>query len=153
MTQQRPTNTLVFEVFRLNGRLIAAGDALVGDIGLTSARWQIMGAIAHSPVPLSVAQVARNMSLTRQAVQRVVNEMIAAALVITVPNPHHRRARLLQFTDTGRAAFDVALERWARFDAQIEALVGADALLRAASDMRRVREFLESTTAETRDDD
>jgi hypothetical protein len=39
------TTELVLEIFRLNGELIAMGDALVGDIGLTSARWQVMGAI------------------------------------------------------------------------------------------------------------
>ena len=46
---------LILETFRLNGRLLAAGDALVRDLGLTSARWQILGAIALSPVPLPVA--------------------------------------------------------------------------------------------------
>jgi hypothetical protein len=43
---------LIIEVFRLNGDLLAAGDFLVGDIGLTSARWQVLGSIALSPVPL-----------------------------------------------------------------------------------------------------
>ena len=36
---------LVLEVFRLNGRMIASGDSLVAKIGLTSARWQVLGAI------------------------------------------------------------------------------------------------------------
>lgn len=51
---------LILETFRLNGRLLAAGDALVANIGLTSARWQVLGAIALSPVPLPVAHLARN---------------------------------------------------------------------------------------------
>jgi DNA-binding MarR family transcriptional regulator len=66
---------LILETFRLNGRLLAAGDALVRDLGLTSARWQILGAIALSPVPLPVAHIARNMGLTRQSVQKLVNEL------------------------------------------------------------------------------
>jgi hypothetical protein len=37
---------LILEVFRFNGRLLVAGDRLVSDLGLTSARWQAMGAIA-----------------------------------------------------------------------------------------------------------
>ena len=37
---------LIVEVFRLNGCLLEAGDSLVGDVGLTSARWQVLGAIA-----------------------------------------------------------------------------------------------------------
>jgi hypothetical protein len=42
---------LVLEIFRLNGVLLTQGDRLVDDIGLTSARWQVMGAAALSPVP------------------------------------------------------------------------------------------------------
>ena len=45
---RRALTGLVIEVFRLNGDLLAAGDALVGDLGLTSARWQVLGAIALS---------------------------------------------------------------------------------------------------------
>ena len=62
---------LIVETFRLNGRLLAAGDGLVADLGLTSARWQVLGAIAASPVPLPVASIARNMGLSRQGVQRL----------------------------------------------------------------------------------
>ena len=40
---------LVLAVFRLNGRLLTAGDRLVSDLGLTSARWQVLGAIALAP--------------------------------------------------------------------------------------------------------
>jgi hypothetical protein len=41
---------LVLEIFRLNGVLLTQGDRLVDDIGLTSARWQVRGAAALSPV-------------------------------------------------------------------------------------------------------
>src|SRR4051795_8784864 len=96
---------LIIETFRLNGRLLAAGDGLVADLGLTSARWQIMGAIALSPVPLPVASIARNMGLARQTVQKLVNEMESDGLLRFAPNPHHRRAQLVLFTDQGRAAY------------------------------------------------
>src|SRR5258708_24672438 len=102
---------LILETFRLNGRLVAAGDALVADIGLTSARWQVLGAIALSPVPLPVAHIARNMGLTRQAVQRLANEMARDGLVRFMANPHHRRARLVLLTPRGKAAYDSAMKR------------------------------------------
>ena len=57
---------LILEVFRLNGRLLAAGDRLVAKLGLTSARWQVLGAIALSPSAEPVARLARNMGLHRQ---------------------------------------------------------------------------------------
>jgi DNA-binding MarR family transcriptional regulator len=107
-----PASRIAFEVFRLNGALISAGDALVASIGLTSARWQVMGAIAEARGGLSVAGIARNMGLVRQSVQRVVNDLKAEGLVHLVDNPHHRRARLAQLTDAGSSAFDQACARW-----------------------------------------
>ena len=49
---------LVLEVFRFNGRLLAAGDRLGEPLGLTSARWQVLGAVEEKPLP--VAQIGRN---------------------------------------------------------------------------------------------
>lgn len=56
---------LVIEVFRLNGGQLAIGNALGANLGLTSARWQVLGTISLSPVPLPVAHIARNMGLAR----------------------------------------------------------------------------------------
>src|SRR5215510_16592878 len=107
------TTGLILELFRLNGLLLEAGDRLVADIGLTSARWQVLGAIALSPVPLPVAHLARNMGLSRQAVQRLANEMERDGLVRFAPNPHHERAKLVQLTDAGEHAFAAAGARQA----------------------------------------
>lgn len=108
---RRALSGLVIAVFRLNGDLIEAGDALVHDLGLTSARWQVLGAIALSPVPLPVAHIARNMGLARQSVQRVVDDMQAEGLVQLEPNPHHRRAPLVALTGRGEAAYEQATAR------------------------------------------
>jgi DNA-binding MarR family transcriptional regulator len=99
---------LILDVFRLNGRLLAAGDRLVAGLGLTSARWQVMGAIAMADHPRPVAWIARDMGLNRQGVQRVVNELEKERIVEFEPNPHHRRAQLVVLTDRGKAAYDAA---------------------------------------------
>lgn len=115
--QDKVLTDLILHVFRLNGALLAAGDALVGDLGLSSARWQVLGAIDGSPVPLPVAHIARNMGLTRQAVQRSVDDMRTDGLVRLEENPHHRRAMLVVMTPEGQAAYGRASERqkaWAR---------------------------------------
>ena len=115
--QPEAISELILEVFRLNGRLLEAGDALVADIGLTSARWQVLGAIALSSVPLPVAHIARNMGLSRQAVQRLANEMEKDGLVYFAPNPHHERAKLVLLTERGAEVYREAMTRqlpWAR---------------------------------------
>jgi DNA-binding MarR family transcriptional regulator len=99
---------LILEVFRLNGRLLMSGDRLVAPLGLTSARWQVLGAIALAEQPQPVAWLARSMGLNRQGVQRLVNEMIEDGLVETRPNPHHRRAHHVVLTKRGRDAYEAA---------------------------------------------
>jgi DNA-binding MarR family transcriptional regulator len=99
---------LILEVFRLNGRLLVAGDRLVSRLGLTSARWQVLGAVALAERPEPVAWLARSMGLNRQGVQRIVNELAGAGYVALEPNPHHRRASLVVLTEQGRAAYGAA---------------------------------------------
>jgi DNA-binding MarR family transcriptional regulator len=106
----KETNDLIVEVFRLNGLLIATADKLVARFGLTGARWQVLGAIEMSETPETVARLARNMGLTRQSVQRVVNAMVDEGMLSFRDNPHHQRARLVEMTGKGRAAFEAALE-------------------------------------------
>ena len=99
---------LILAIFRLNGRLLMAGDRLVGGLDLTSARWQVLGAIALAERPQPVAWLARNMGLNRQGVQRSVNEMRDDGLIELHPNPHHRRAHLVVLTKRGKDAFEAA---------------------------------------------
>jgi len=128
---------LILEVFRVNGGLIAAGDRLVADLGLTSARWQVLGAIALSPAPEPVARLARAMGLHRQGVQRIVNELEAEGIVALDDNPHHRRAKLVRLTRKGEALYREAERRqkpWARALAKgldPKAIGAANALLKS----------------------
>lgn len=100
---------VVLELFRLNNRLLAAGDRLVAELGLTSARWQVLGTIVASDRAQPVAWLARDMGGNRQNVQRIVNDLAADGLLAFKPNPHHRRAQLVVLTEKGRGVFDAAM--------------------------------------------
>ena len=97
-------NDLFLLLFRLNGRLGRAGDSLAREVGLTAARWQVLGAVATAPK--TVAQIAREFGLSRQGVLWVVQSMIGNGMVELVDNPDHRRAKLVAQTPKGRAAYD-----------------------------------------------
>lgn len=137
------TTELVLEVFRLNGDLLEAGDRLVADIGLSSARWQVMGAIELSPVAQPVAHIARNMGLSRQAVQRLANELAADGLVRFAPNPHHARAKLLTLTDKGATAYAQAMKRQRPWVRGLADNLPAEDLAAALRVMRALRQRLE----------
>src|SRR5947207_3121813 len=94
---------VILSVFRANGLLLAAGDLLAAGHGLTSARWQVLGAIALAQRPLTVPQIARRMGLTRQSVHTTVNRLVADGMVELIANADHRRSQLARLTELGRA--------------------------------------------------
>ncbi len=113
-TKRTPTGEaltgLVLDLFRLTSLLVTAGDRLVAGLGLTSARWQILGAVAATERPQPVAWLARDMGANRQNVQRIINDLQNDGLVAFKVNPHHRRAQLVVLTDKGRRTFEAAME-------------------------------------------
>jgi DNA-binding MarR family transcriptional regulator len=106
---------VVLSTFRANGLFLAAGDLLAAEEGLTSARWQVLGALALAGRPLTVPQIARRMGLTRQSVQASVNRLLGDGLVDTAENPDHRRSPLIRPTDRGSARYAAVQRRQARW--------------------------------------
>jgi len=91
---------LVLETFRFNGSLMETGDRLIEHLGVTSALWQVLGTLQDAP--LSMAQIARNMGLTRQSVRRSAYRLKDRGLVVFLENPNHQRAKLIELTQKGR---------------------------------------------------
>jgi DNA-binding MarR family transcriptional regulator len=143
---------LILETFRLNGRLLAAGDSLVEDIGLTSARWQVLGAVALSPEPLPVAHIARAMGLARQSVQRLANEMERDGLVSFKPNPNHQRAKLVLLTARGKAAYDRAMKRQAPWAEAIADGLSTKQIAATTAVLETIRKRLEARAERLGDD-
>jgi DNA-binding MarR family transcriptional regulator len=134
---------VVLEVFRLNGLLLAHGDLLSQDAGLTSARWQVLAAVRIAGEPLTVAQIARNMGLTRQGVQRNVDLLQRDGLLAFKDNPQHKRAKWVVLTRSGEAAAEQmrAIHRdWAD---QQSADLDVDELKAALVVLQKLRERLE----------
>ncbi|WP_324695159.1 MarR family winged helix-turn-helix transcriptional regulator [Novosphingobium sp. RL4] len=110
---------LILTMFRANNLTLIWGDRLVAPSGLTSARWQILGAIVHADRPQPVAWIARDLGANRQNVQRIVNDLHQDGIVVFEPNPHHRRAHLVVLTQKGREAYDAAINA---YNPRVEAL-------------------------------
>jgi DNA-binding MarR family transcriptional regulator len=105
---------LAVRIFRLEGILTAAGDALAAPSGQSTARWRVLAAVEDEP--LTVAQIARAWNLARQSVQRIADLLARDGLVSYEDNPSHRRAKLVRLTPQGAttlAAIQAAQRRWA----------------------------------------
>jgi DNA-binding MarR family transcriptional regulator len=96
---------IVLELFKLNGLLIAEGDQITQELGLSSARWKILGALALSLHPMTVSQIANQMGQTRQSVQRLADAMQQDGFLDYHENPHHKRAKLVVLTSKGEKIY------------------------------------------------
>ena len=135
---------LILDVFRLNGLLLTAGDRMVAHLGLTSTRWQVLGAIAFAERAQPVAWLARDMGGNRQNVQRIVNDLQKMGFVTLEENPHHRRASLVVLTDKGRRTYDEAgrlQAPWANGLSEDLAIKDIDTTRRVVAELRKKLEL------------
>ncbi|MFF3533965.1 MarR family winged helix-turn-helix transcriptional regulator [Streptomyces sp. NPDC002466] len=135
-------------VFRLNGQFLTVSEQLAGPAGLTASWWQVLGAVLREPLPVS--GIARVMGITRQSVQRVADLLVGKGLAEYVPNPAHRRAKLLRPTDEGRAAVRRIDPGHADLAARLAAELGEERFAETVRVLERLSAAME-TLAEPQD--
>lgn len=135
---------LVLDLFRITSRMTTAGDRLVSGLGLTSARWQILGNMIAAGQPQPVAWLARNMGASRQNIQRIIYELEKTGLVAFKPNPHHRRAHLVELTKKGKETYGAAMELQAPWANGLAHGLSADEIATARKVIGTLRERLET---------
>ncbi|MFF9869344.1 MarR family winged helix-turn-helix transcriptional regulator [Streptomyces sp. NPDC013953] len=131
-------------VFRLNGQLLAVSEKLARPAGLTAAWWQVLGAVLREPLPVS--GIARAMGITRQSVQRIADLLVREGLAAYVPNPAHRRAKLLTPTRPGREAVARIDPGHAELAARLAAELGEEAFAETARALERLSQALDAIT-------
>ncbi len=101
---------IVLEVFKLSGLLLTEGDKLTKALGMTSARWKVLGALVKHDSAMTVSHIAASMGQTRQGVQRLSDAMVKEGVLIYRDNPNHKTAKLVELTVKGRDIYD-AIDR------------------------------------------
>jgi DNA-binding MarR family transcriptional regulator len=141
-TEGEAATEVVLRTFRANGGLLAAGDRLAAEEGLTAARWQVLGALALAGRALTVPQIARRMGLSRQSVQASVNRLLEQALIEPRENPDHRRSPLIGLTERGRSRYAALERRQARWVNELAAGLDPSDLATAARVLQELNERL-----------
>ena len=144
----RAMSDLALEIFRASARLLTAGDRLVAELGLTSARWQLLGTIVYAERAQPVSWIARDMGANRQNVQRIVNDLVKDGLLEFQPNPHHRRAQLVVLTEAGREAFDLAMNLQTPWINELAEGLDIDAIQTTQQVLNHLRNRLEEDQAD-----
>lgn len=126
-TKADKLTTIVLTIFRLNGQFIEWGNQFAQPHMLTSARWQVLGAISLAPQTPSIPQIAETMGVTRQGVLKQINLLADEGLVEALPNPTHKRSPLYVLTPKGKAAYEALDARWqAHVQAMAASFTAAD---------------------------
>jgi DNA-binding MarR family transcriptional regulator len=92
--------SLIVPVIQLEAHFSRAGETIAAAGGQTLARWLVLEAVADAPA--TVAQIARQLGLTRQSVQRVADLLERDRLTQYALNPAHQRSQLVRITPLGR---------------------------------------------------
>lgn len=128
---------VIDEIFRCNGVLLARGEELTAEAGLTSARWQLLGYLADGPA--TVADLARRRGLRRQSVQETANRLDAAGLITKAANPADRRSPVLHITEEGRARLEAVEPERAAWSRRHAVAIGQAELLITLRTLQRLR--------------
>ena len=139
---------LFLEAFPFHGALMTAGERLTAPIGLTSARWQVLSAIARADTHQTVSQVSREMGLARQSVQRVASDLETLGFITFEKNPHHKRAFLMVLTNTGLQAIEDMNRRQAPWVNALSYDIEADDIETALRVLQKIRHALNQKTGE-----
>ncbi|MFF0014299.1 MarR family winged helix-turn-helix transcriptional regulator [Streptomyces sp. NPDC005374] len=133
----------VSEVFDLIGALYRRGlrkleqgeDVEGASVGVRSVL-----VLLHRYGPMTVPQMGRLMALSRQFVQRMVNDALDRDWAETAPNPAHQRSSLIRITPEGEAVITAILAREHALNRQVGGGELTDAELRAC--VRVLKEML-----------
>lgn len=128
-------------IFRLNGLLMRNGERITRELGQSSARWQVLGRVGF--VTQTVAQMAREMGLARQSVQRVADPLAAEGLTEFKVNHSDQRSKLVEITPAGRAVLTAIYQRNREWSQRIQTRLDPEIFLGVMERLERIGRILE----------
>ncbi len=102
-----------------SGLMHNRGEKTAAGVGLTSARWSVLGVLRRAQQPQTVPEIARALGQARQGVQRLVNAMISDGLLEYLDNPGHATSKKVTLTDVGLKAHESLRARQEKWSARI----------------------------------
>lgn len=140
-TQER-LSAMALTAFALNGLFLSVAEQLASPVGLTATRWQVLGAVLKEP--LTQAEIARRMGITRQSVRRTSLQLVEDGMLHFTSNPSNRKAMLLQPTEKGYSSVNKIKPQHAAFAKQLEERLGKDQMPKILDAMAKLRHTLET---------
>lgn len=133
---------VVREITILFHRLRAVAEEVHHDGQLSGGRREVLRDLDRDGA-LTVPQLARSRSFSRQHAQVLVNSLQREGLVELRPNPAHRRSPLVRVTETGRARLAEMVRREQRLWAAVAPALSPQQLAATETTLRTLRELFE----------
>jgi DNA-binding MarR family transcriptional regulator len=134
---------VVADVYDAAGVLRRYGERIAASAGQTQARWQLLSVVSGGD--WTVPMAADRLGISRQAVQRIANDVVADDLAVFEVNPQHRRSPFLRLTATGKQALTAMTDQAQRSHRALAAKL-------RTLDLMEVRSALQELTAAVRAD-
>jgi DNA-binding MarR family transcriptional regulator len=131
---------VIADIYELAGRLRDCGEAIAQTVGQTQARWQVLSAASGNP--RTVPQIARELGVTRQNVQRIADLLVVEGSAQYQDNPDHRASQHLILTKHGRDAFDQLMKAAGGYHARLTRELSASDLVSLQRVLRRLLKAL-----------
>ena len=100
---------LVADVYDAAGVLRRLGEQTAATEGQTQARWQVLSVISDGD--WTVPMAADRLGTSRQAVQRIANELVDEGLAAFGENPRNQRSPFLRLSSDGHDTLDAITKR------------------------------------------
>lgn len=153
MTQASATGAdelalLIADVYDAAGVLRRYGERTAASAGQTQARWQLLSVVSDGD--WTVPMAADRLGTSRQAVQRIANELVADGLAVFEDNPRHRRSPFLRLNAAGRQILGAITTEARRRHELLGTRFGRVSLAEVST---ALRQLTAAVRAETGDDD
>ena len=94
----------IWKIRRVFQQLRSVSDAMLEDLGINASQRAVLEVLSGG-VQFSVPQIAKHLSVSRQHVQVLVNELLTKEFVESLENPSHKRSPLIRTTSNGNKLF------------------------------------------------
>lgn len=110
---------LIWQTRRLFQQLRVVSEELLEQTGINPSHRAILEYLSKDQ-PATVPHIARQLSVSRQHVQVIANELTALDLLKAMENPAHKRSPLLEMTAEGKLLFESIQDTEARLLAKLQ---------------------------------
>ena len=138
---------LAADVFEVAGALRRNGERTAATAGQTQARWQLLSVAPDGD--WTVPAAADRLGTSRQAVQRIANELVDDGLAAFEDNPRHRRSPFLRLSEDGRRALAAISAKARAENHAILSALGSLDLARIRADLRQVASAVRARADDT----